>query len=83
MPVSSIKFLMYLLLNIFISAWGEKFSCWRYIKLFIVNSSIGKSISLKTAISIMENNYQPDGSVVIPEVLRPYMGGLEKIMPKK
>ena len=30
-------------------------------------------------ISIMENNYQPDGSVVIPEVLRPYMGGLVKI----
>ena len=34
-------------------------------------------------ISIVENNYQPDGSVVIPEVLRPYMGGLEKIVPKK
>ena len=34
-------------------------------------------------ISIMENNYQPDGSVIIPEVLRPYMGGLEKINIKK
>ena len=34
-------------------------------------------------ISIVENNYQPDGSVIIPEVLRPYMGGLEKISPKK
>ena len=33
-------------------------------------------------ISIMENNYQPDGSVIIPEVLRPYMGGLEKITVK-
>ena len=33
-------------------------------------------------ISIMENNYNPDGSVTIPEVLRPYMGGLEKIEPK-
>ena len=31
-------------------------------------------------ISIMENNYNPDGSVTIPEVLRPYMGGLEKIL---
>ncbi len=30
-------------------------------------------------ISIIENNYRPDGSVVIPEVLRPYMGGLEVI----
>ena len=34
-------------------------------------------------ISIMENNYQPDGSVIIPEVLRPYMGGLEKIVKKE
>ena len=33
-------------------------------------------------ISIVENNYQPDGSVIIPEVLRPYMGGLEKLEPK-
>jgi len=34
-------------------------------------------------ISIVENNYQPDGSVIIPEVLRPYMGGMEKISVKK
>ena len=33
-------------------------------------------------ISILENNYQPDGSVIIPEVLRPYMGGLERIEAK-
>ena len=33
-------------------------------------------------ISIVENNYQPDGSVIIPEVLRPYMGGIEKISLK-
>ena len=33
-------------------------------------------------ISIIENNYQPDGSVIVPEVLRPYMGGLEKITIK-
>ena len=30
-------------------------------------------------IAILENNYQPDGSVIIPEVLRPYMGELERI----
>ena len=34
-------------------------------------------------IAILENNYQPDGSVIIPEVLRPYMGGTEKLVPKK
>ena len=33
-------------------------------------------------IALMENNYQPDGSVIIPEVLRPYMGGQDKITIK-
>ena len=31
--------------------------------------------------AIVENYRQPDGSVVIPEVLRPYMRGLERITP--
>lgn len=34
-------------------------------------------------IALIENNYNEDGSVNIPVVLRPYMGGLEKILPKK
>lgn len=29
--------------------------------------------------AILENNQQADGSIVIPKVLRPYLGGLEKI----
>lgn len=33
----------------------------------------------RTWIAILENFQQADGSVVIPEVLRPYMGGLERI----
>lgn len=33
----------------------------------------------RTWIAILENYQQADGSVVIPEVLRPYMGGAEKI----
>jgi seryl-tRNA synthetase len=33
----------------------------------------------RTWIAILENFQQADGSIVIPEVLRPYMGGLEKI----
>ena len=33
-------------------------------------------------IAFLENNLCEDGSVKIPEVLRPYMGGLEKITPK-
>ncbi|OUP81985.1 serine--tRNA ligase [Lachnoclostridium sp. An169] len=34
-------------------------------------------------IAFLENNLQADGSVKIPEVLRPYMGGNAVIMPKK
>ena len=34
-------------------------------------------------IAVLENNYNEDGSVTVPEVLRPYMGGTEKILPKK
>jgi seryl-tRNA synthetase len=33
----------------------------------------------RTLVAILENYQQPDGSVTIPEVLRPYMGGLERI----
>ena len=33
-------------------------------------------------IAVIENNYNEDGSITIPEVLRPYMGGIEKITPK-
>jgi seryl-tRNA synthetase len=33
----------------------------------------------RTWLAILENYQQSDGSVVIPEALRPYMGGLEKI----
>ena len=34
-------------------------------------------------IAFLENNLQADGSVKIPEVLRPYMGGMEVLVPKK
>ena len=34
-------------------------------------------------IAFLENHLQADGSVTIPEVLRMYMGGNDKIMPKK
>ena len=37
----------------------------------------------RTTAAILENFQQPDGSVIIPEVLRPYMGGLDRIVPKK
>ena len=34
-------------------------------------------------IAFLENNLQADGTVLIPEVLRPYMGGKDKLVPKK
>ena len=33
-------------------------------------------------IAVIENNYNEDGSITVPEVLRPYMGGTEKIVAK-
>ena len=39
--------------------------------------------SPRSLIAILEQCYQSDGSVVIPEVLRPYMGGLKVIKPKQ
>ncbi|MED3876095.1 serine--tRNA ligase [Lysinibacillus capsici] len=36
----------------------------------------------RTVAALLENYQQADGSVVIPEVLRPYMGGKEVIAPK-
>jgi len=37
----------------------------------------------RTVMAILENFQQEDGSVIIPEVLRPYMGGLERLEPVK
>ena len=34
-------------------------------------------------IALLENNLQADGSVLIPKVLQPYMGGTEKLVPKQ
>ncbi len=33
-------------------------------------------------IAVLENNYREDGSIKIPEALRPYMGGKETLVPK-
>ena len=37
----------------------------------------------RALIALIENNYNEDGSINIPEVLRPYMGGKDKIVPNK
>ena len=37
----------------------------------------------RALIAFLENNYQSDGSILIPQALRPYMGGMERIVPSK
>jgi seryl-tRNA synthetase len=35
----------------------------------------------RTLVAVLENYQQADGSVTVPEVLRPYMGGLAVLAP--
>ena len=35
----------------------------------------------RTLVAVLENYQQADGSVVVPEVLRPYMGGTAMLKP--
>jgi seryl-tRNA synthetase len=37
----------------------------------------------RTLVAVLENYQQQDGSVVVPEALRPYMGGMEVIAPRQ
>ena len=35
----------------------------------------------RTLVAVLENYQQADGSVTVPEVLRPYMGGMSVLTP--
>lgn len=48
-------------------------------KLKFVHSLNNTALSGRPLIAIIENYQQPDGSILIPEVLRPYMGGRERL----
>ena len=51
-------------------------------KARLVHTLNGSGLGLpRTLIAIMENNQQADGSIVVPEVLRPWMGGVDIIRP--
>jgi seryl-tRNA synthetase len=48
----------------------------------LVHTLNGSGLAVgRTLIAVMENYQQQDGSILIPEVLRPYMGGMEAISP--
>jgi len=50
-----------------------------------VNTLNGSGLAVgRTLVAILENYQEPDGSIVIPAALRPYMGGLDRIVvPEK
>jgi seryl-tRNA synthetase len=51
-------------------------------KVEFVHTLNGSGLAVgRTWVAIVENYQQPDGSIVIPPTLRPYMDGLEKIAP--
>ena len=60
-----------------IRAKGEKGSYY----LHTLNNTV--LATPRGLIAFLENNVNSDGSVNIPEALRPYMGGVEKLVPKK
>jgi seryl-tRNA synthetase len=48
----------------------------------LVHTLNGSGLAVgRTLVAVLENYQQADGSVVIPEVLRPYMGGIDRLSP--
>ena len=48
----------------------------------LVHTLNGSGLAVgRTLVAVLENYQQADGSVTIPDALRPYMGGLEAIRP--
>lgn len=48
-----------------------------------VHTLNGSGVAVGRAlVAVMENYQQADGSIIVPEVLRPYMGGLERLTPQ-
>ncbi|HEB82557.1 MAG TPA: serine--tRNA ligase [Gammaproteobacteria bacterium] len=47
----------------------------------LLNTVNGSGLAIgRTLVAVLENYQQEDGSVLIPEVLKPYMGGVEKLV---
>ena len=50
-------------------------------QLALVHTLNGSGLAVgRTVAAILENYQNPDGSVTVPEVLRPYLGGQDKLM---
>ena len=63
---------------------GIRFKGAQTKKPAFVHTLNGSGIALARAVvAILENYQTPEGEVIIPEVLRPYMGGAERITKTK
>ena len=50
----------------------------------LVHTLNGSGVAIgRTVVAILEQYQHADGSVAVPEALRPYMGGLERIVPER
>ncbi len=53
-------------------------------KTELVHTLNGSGLAVgRTLVAILENLQNADGSVTIPSVLRPYMGGVEALSPSR
>ena len=53
-------------------------------KLKLVHTLNGSGVALpRLMVALLEQHLQDDGSVLLPEAIRPYMGGIEKLEPVK
>jgi seryl-tRNA synthetase len=49
-----------------------------------VHTLNGSGVALpRLVVAILENGQQEDGSVILPEAIVPYMGGIDRITPAK
>jgi seryl-tRNA synthetase len=53
---------------------------WKGARPEYVHALNGSGLALpRVLIAVIENYQQADGSIAVPEVLRPYMGGIDRI----
>jgi len=63
---------------------GIRFRREENSKVEYVHTLNGSGLAIgRTVVAILENYQQKDGSVIVPEVLRPYMNGVDRIVRNK
>jgi seryl-tRNA synthetase len=61
--------------RVFIAGYGQG-------KNELVHTLNGSGLAVgRTLVAVLENYQKADGSVTVPEALRPYMGGLDTLRP--